>query len=289
MSEIAVIGAGGIGTVLAAAFADAGHRVTVCARSANAPLRLERDGASRALGVPVVDDPSEARHAEWVLLCTKAHQTATVGPWLERTCTPATTVVVCQNGIDHRERLAGLGGPADILPALVYIAAERTALGLVRHRRGRHLVVPADRSGERFAALAPRGVDVRTETDFTTAAWRKLLTNIAANPITALTGQRMAVFGRAQIRHLAVTLLREAVAVGIAEGASLGEEDVSRTLAFYDRFGEEDGTSMLYDRLAGRALEHEPFNGAVTRLGARHGIPTPANQAIYAVLDAIAA
>jgi 2-dehydropantoate 2-reductase len=50
-------------------------------------------------------------------------------------------------------------------------------------------------------------------------------------------------------------LLAEAVAVGIAEGARLCPEDVSATMAFYDQFGEEDGTSMLYDRLAGRELE----------------------------------
>jgi hypothetical protein len=33
--------------------------------------------------------------------------------------------------------------------------------------------------------------------------------------------------------------LAEAVAVGIAEGARLGPEDVSATMAFYDQSGEE--------------------------------------------------
>jgi 2-dehydropantoate 2-reductase len=59
-------------------------------------------------------------------------------------------------------------------------------------------------------------------------------------------------------------------------------------MAFYGQFGEEAGTSMLYDRLAGRELENELISGAITRLGRRHGVPTPVNQAMYALLGSLA-
>jgi 2-dehydropantoate 2-reductase len=98
----------------------------------------------------------------------------------------------------------------------------------------------------------------------------------------------MGVVRDAEIRELARVMLAEAVAVGIVEGARLGPEDVAGTLAFYDGFGEDDGTSMLYDRLAGRELENELLSGAITRLGRRHGVPTPANQAMYALVGALA-
>ena len=45
---------------------------------------------------------------------------------------------------------------------------------------------------------------------------------------------------------------------------------------------------MLYDRLAARELENELLSGAITRLGRRHGVPTHANQAMYALLRALA-
>jgi 2-dehydropantoate 2-reductase len=102
-----------------------------------------------------------------------------------------------------------------------------------------------------------------------------MLSNVAANPVTALTGRRMGVLRDPEVRELFQVLLAEAVAVGIAEGARLGPEDVAGTMAFYDQFGEDDGTSMLYDRLAGRELENELLSGAITRLGRRHGVPTP--------------
>jgi 2-dehydropantoate 2-reductase len=44
---------------------------------------------------------------------------------------------------------------------------------------------------------------------------------------------------------------------------------------------------MLTDRRAGRPLEAEARNGAVARIGARHGIATPLNQALTALLNAI--
>lgn len=288
MSTVTIIGSGGIGTVLAAAFADAGHDVVVCARSTSGPLVLERDGRVKELAVPVITDPATATPADWVLLCTKAQDTAGAAGWFARACAPSTTVVVCQNGIDHARRVAGLAGSAAVLPALVYIAAERIGPARVRHRRGAQMVVPASPAGLRFAALTPSGLEVAGERDFVTASWRKLLTNVAANGVTALTGRRMGVLGDPEVRELATALLTEAVSVGRVVGADLGPGDVADTLAFYARFDPEDGTSMLYDRLAGRPIELELFNGEVTALGRRHGVPTPANQAVHALLGALA-
>jgi len=43
---------------------------------------------------------------------------------------------------------------------------------------------------------------------------------------------------------------------------------------------------MLYDRRAGRRLESDARNGAVLRIGKRHGIATPLNAAVCALLEA---
>jgi 2-dehydropantoate 2-reductase len=285
VTTVTVVGAGGVGTVLAAGLAEAGHTVVVCARSANR-LVLERDGVAREVSVPVVTDPAAVSGSQWVLLCTKAQDTTAAAPWLARACRAGTAVLVCQNGIDHVERVAGLIGPATAIPALVYIAAERISAGRVRHRNGEHIIVPAGPDGERVAGLAPTGIEVRVDGDFRTAAWRKLLTNVAANPITALTHRRMEVFDDPGIRDLAVALLNEAIEVGRAVGARLGPGDLGTTLALYDGFAPQDGTSMLYDRLAGRATEHELFNGTVAALGRRHDVPTPVNSAVHTLLRA---
>ena len=84
-----------------------------------------------------------------------------------------------------------------------------------------------------------------------------------------------------------VGLLREGVAVGRAEGAALSDEDVARTLAFYDALPPETGSSMLFDRLAGRPLEHQGLTGAVVRAAERHGLDVPLNRAILALLEGL--
>ena len=62
---------------------------------------------------------------------------------------------------------------------------------------------------------------------------------------------------------------------------------MARTLAFYDALPPDTGSSMLFDRLAGRPLEHQGLTGAVVRAADRHGIDVPLNRAILALLEGL--
>ncbi|HET6966595.1 MAG TPA: ketopantoate reductase C-terminal domain-containing protein [Acidimicrobiales bacterium] len=120
-----------------------------------------------------------------------------------------------------------------------------------------------------------------------TAAWQKLLGNLVANPITALTMRRIDVMSSPGIPDLARGLLEEAVAVGRASGASFDPSVVEAIVAGTAQYGPETGSSMLYDRLAGRHMEHQYLTGEVVRRGERLGIPVPLNGAVLALLEAI--
>jgi 2-dehydropantoate 2-reductase len=285
---MAVIGAGAIGGVLAQAASQAGHDVTLCVRTPIPSLSVTRDGEVSQVPARITADPgSLTGPADWVLLTTKGYQTAGAAPWLRRLAGPDTVVVAVQNGVDHTERLAPLRLPGPVLPALAYIAARRDGPGQVVHVSGRRAVVPYGAAGTAFAALLAGGpVDVELSPDFLTAAWRKLLTNVAANPVTALTGQTLGVLGSPGIPWLVHGLLTEAVAAGAAAGAGLSAADVADTLDFYARFDAGTGTSMLEDRLAGRPTEHEEITGAVVRTADRHGVDVPLNRAVLALLAA---
>lgn len=306
-ARVAVIGAGSVGTVVAAAAVDAGHDVVVCARRRLERLVVERADSVREIGVRVLTDPSEATEVDWVLLATKAQDAAGAAAWFGPLVGPNTTVVVLQNGVDHAERIEPLVPRGTrVLPALVYVAAESLAPGHVLHRMGARITVPGGTaaSAARASFDQPAGVSgvkdgfaalfndswlhVERVADFPTAAWRKLLTNVGANPVTSLTMKRMSVIQHdPAVRELTRALLDEAIAVGRAAGAALTEADVDHTLEIYDNFAGDDGTSMLYDRLAGRATEHELITGAVVRLGEQHGVPVPLNRAILALMHGV--
>ena len=288
---IAVVGLGGIGGGAAGSLAAAGrHNVVACVRRSIGRFTLDRASGVVELPLAVVTEPEQAKPADWVLLCTKAHQTKAASPWLQRLCTPATRVAVLQNGIDHVARVAPLAGGARVVPVLVYYNGERLAPDRVRVRRaGAHdLVAAADEAGRAFAQLLD-GTELRVllSDEFATLAWRKLLINAVANPITALTLQRQAVLRRPDVEELCRAILEEAVAVARAEGVRLAADEVARTLATLRTFSAGFGTSMYFDRLAGRPLEVEALTGAIVAVAERHGLAAPLNRAMLTLLRAI--
>jgi 2-dehydropantoate 2-reductase len=288
---VAVVGLGGIGGGAAGSLAAAGrHDVVACMRRPIGRLTLDRPSGVVELPLDVLAEPEQAKPVDWVLLCTKAHHTTAAAPWLQRLCTPATHVAVLQNGIDHVGRVVPLAGSARVVPVLVYYNAERLAPDHVRIRQAgaRDLVVADDEAGRAFAQLLD-GTELRAvlTNEFATLAWRKLLINAVANPITALTMQRQAVLRRPDVEELCRGILDEAVAAARADGVRLADDEVARTLAMLRTFSDKFGTSMYFDRLAGRSLEVEALTGAIVAVAERRGVAAPLNRALLTLLRAI--
>ncbi len=293
MLSVAIIGPGAIGCSVGAALVEAAqNRVFFCGNTAftklhitfptGVPIDLPTDVRTSPAGLPAVD---------WILLCVKAQQVASTAPWLSALAGPATKIAVLQNGVEHREPVTSLvTGPDRILPVVVQIPAERTGPGSVTLAASPYLVVGAGPLGEALRNLfAGSRVRVETTPNFLQAAWEKLCLNATNGSITALTEQDQSVLRQPKVAELARQIVRECIAVGRAEGASLSD-DLAETIVA--RLAGAPGTpgggnSMLYDRLAGRELEADARNGVLLRLGEKHGIPTPLNAALYALLKNI--
>jgi 2-dehydropantoate 2-reductase len=285
--RVAVVGAGAVGGVLAAAAAGAGHEVALRVRTPIDQLRVLHDGVETEVPAEISVDPA-GPVADVVFLVVKATDTASAADHLADLCGPETLTVVVQNGIDHVARVQPYlpEGAGPVVPTLIYVAAERTGPGRVHHIHGGRLIVPTEHEATISAAVAP-GLRVRGTDDIVTESWRKLLANLVGNPITAITERHMDVLRSPGVADLARNILVEAVAVGRAEGADLSGDDVEQILVGTARFGEETGSSMLYDRQAGRPMEHQHLTGEIVRRGAAHGIAVPVNGALLALLDAI--
>ena len=85
--SIAVVGLGSIGGGAAGSLAAAGrHEILACTRQPIARFTLERAEGTIELPLPVLTDPAQAKPVDWVLLCTKTHQTKAAASWLARLC-----------------------------------------------------------------------------------------------------------------------------------------------------------------------------------------------------------
>ncbi|MCR9072681.1 MAG: 2-dehydropantoate 2-reductase [Alphaproteobacteria bacterium] len=289
--RVAVIGLGGIGGVAAGALAHAGHHeVIACGRRRLERMTVDLPDGSVEVAMTVLTDPADAKPVDWVLLTTKAQDTDGAGAWLRTLCGPETVVAVMQNGIDHAERIAPYAGEAKALPVIVYYNGERIADDHVRmrHISDADIALPDTATARAFAdLLTGTPINPQITPDFTARLWQKLLINIVVNPVTALTRQRQGVLQREDIRALTTTLLEEAAAVAEAEGAGLPKTAAADTQRLVLTFPHDAGSSMYFDALAGRRLEADALTGAIVRAGEKHGIPTPMNAAMLALLRAL--
>jgi 2-dehydropantoate 2-reductase len=287
VARVAVVGVGAIGATVAAAVQDAGgHELVLCARRPVDGVVVERtDGGEVVLRAPVLTSPDGVAPTDWVLLAVKAHQTSGAATWLRALCGRGTTVAVLQNGIDHVERVEPLVGAAIVLPTVNWCPVEPVEPGRMRQRGPLRIAVPAGLAGEAFAALLGDAAEVTVGGDFAREAWRKLCAN-AVSGVMALAGRPAEVFAMDDLREVATALAYECAAVARAEGAPLSDEDADEVISWIDDLPPDTGSSILTDRLAGRALEWEARNGVIGRLGRRHGIATPVSDTVAALLHA---
>jgi 2-dehydropantoate 2-reductase len=288
--RIAVVGPGAIGTGVAAALErDGARELVLCARTAppDGLVVVDPDGAEQRLRSPVVTDPEAVDGAvDWVLLAVKAHQTGGAEPWLRRLCAAGTVVAALQNGVEQRATIAPLAGGAPVVPVVVWLPAEGVAPGRIQLRGPVSLTVADDEEGCAFAALFDGSdAEVALAEGFPTVAWHKLLANAVAG-LMPLAGRRSGMFRHDDVAAVARALALEGLAVARAEGAQLGDEVAEEILGIIAAYPEDLGSSILFDRLAGRRLEWDARNGVIQRLGARHGIPTPVSDVLVPLLAA---
>ncbi|MEO8737909.1 MAG: 2-dehydropantoate 2-reductase [Edaphobacter sp.] len=288
MARIAIIGVGAIGSVIAALLQQAGgHELTLCVRRPVAALTVETPDGPVRVNAAVATEPDDVAPVDWVIVATKAYDAAGAAKWLERLRAHGAPVAVLQNGVEHRERFVPYVPTASILPVIVDCPVERQAADKVHQRGVMHLKAPEGDLGRAFVELfAGTAADAVVESDFVTVAWRKLCHN-AAGVLPALLLQPSGVLRGEAVGEVALQIVRECAAVGRAEGAQL-EDDVAEAVLRAGREAPPDlVNSLLADRLAGRPMEIDARNGAIVRMGKKHGIPTPCNQMAVALLGPV--
>lgn len=286
MPTIAVIGAGAIGGTLAA-WLSRSHVVTLCARSPLDHLEVETPEERLVAHPRVLADPAAAAPVDWVLATTKTYDCAAAAAWLPGLMGPATRLAVIQNGVEQRERYPMV--PQDrTVPVIIDLPAERTAPGRIVQRRAGTIHVPDDAAGHDFVALfADTVIAARTTPDFVTAAWRKLAIN-CSGIVSAITRRPAEVANDAGVAEVMRGLVRECIAVGRAEGATLPDELADKVVGWTRKAHPQSVNSLHADFVAGRPMELDARNGVIVRLGERHGIATPLNRALAALLAASA-
>ena len=299
--NIAVLGAGAIGCYFGGMLARAGMKVTLIGRQKHVDP-INRNGLhfqSRDLEahIPIVatSDIAAVGHARLILFCVKSLNTEDAAQKMAPHLAPDAVILSMQNGVDNVERIR-LHTKNQVMPVLVYAAAQMPAPGSVEHTGGGSLIIgqanearASDESSQRplreIAALfIAAGIPVKISENIETDLWTKLVMNCAYNAISALCdaryGQMVAIPG---VRDIIRDTVKEAMQVAHAKGVRLSANVFEAVIELADGMP-QTMSSTAQDILKGKSTEIDHLNGYVARQGEALGIPTPVNHALCALM-----
>jgi 2-dehydropantoate 2-reductase len=298
--RICIVGSGAVGSLFAANLAQLddvevwaydASREHVDAINANG-LRLS--GAGEVVGRPhATADARELPPCDFGIVATKAMHTE---PAISATAHAFADgyVATVQNGLGNEETLArhvervirGTTFPAGKILEPGHVQWDvkgDTTLGPYDDR------TPLD-AVERLADACTRGgMPTHAVADARGPQWRKVIFNASTNPIGALTGLTHGrVVERPDLRALVTGLVDEGKTVAAAQGIELDadpEELIDHAAQKHVAYDHK--ASMLQDVEARRQTEIDYLNGGIVHFGREHGVPTPLNEAIWALMKGV--
>jgi 2-dehydropantoate 2-reductase len=256
---------------------------------------LRLSGAGEVVGrVHATTEASELPPCEFGIVATKAMHTGSAVAAAAHALAKASVASV-QNGIGNEEAIAE--HIERVIRGTTFPAGKVIAPGHVQWDvKGDTTLGPFEDSPapmeeiERLADACTRaGMPTEAVPDARGPQWRKVIFNAATNPVGALTSLT---HGRVcedpELRSMVSGLVDEGKAVAAAQGIEL-DSDPEELIdhAAKPEIAYDHKASMLQDVEARRPTEIDYLNGGIVRFGEQHGVPTPLNRAIWALVKGL--
>ena len=291
--RIAVIGAGAVGGYFGGMFVRAGAPTVFIGRKGFADavnangLVLDKSHGQERIAARATTEMSAVRDCSLILFCVKANDTQYTAYQMAPFLRPDATVVCLQNGVDNADQVRAAASVV-VLSAAVYVAVSMPEPGRVKHLARGDLIIgpPSEKTTEVANLFVSAGISCRISDNIEGELWLKLLCNCALNAISALGHARYGQIAQnSDAKLLMQHIIDEVLAVAHGGGVVLPgirdrESGMAAALEIATQMpGALSSTAQDLDR--GRPTEIDALNGCVARLGAKLGIPTPVNHALF--------
>jgi 2-dehydropantoate 2-reductase len=315
-ADFAILGAGAIGSILAAHLARAGHSVVVIARGDRARA-VERDGlrikglADFSARVEVVTEPGQLQAADTLIVAMKTHGTEAA---LERLKSVRVGLALSiQNGVLKNELLARAFGADRVLGALADTSGELLPSGEVLFTRNVNLPLGelaggiTDRARRIAGMIDGAGVRSTAVADIVSMEWSKFAVWLGlVSMAVTMRSVTWRYLTDADCARLLVRLAREVAAIASAQGIALVEGATTIPLRAILEAPDQDATeavrrageamrsrapdhrmSALQDLEAGRPLEVEETFGYAVRKARELGLSLPLLEICHRLVAAV--
>ena len=300
--DIAILGAGAMGSLFGGLLAEAGHRVTLvdiddahldAIRSEG--LRLTTDTGTRVVNNLRVSRPEHVSVApELLLVFTKTMHTEAALASVQSFLGPDTAVLSLQNGLGNVERIARYVARERVMVGMTTWPADKPGAAQVSsHGSGEIRLMNAD--GKTHAhlqraidALNSAALNCAADPDVWSAIWEKVAFNAALNSLCALTQCTVGELSNVPDGEaLTLKIVAEVATVGRASGVVVDEAHVVDNVRHALANHRAHRPSMLQDVLAGRKTEIDAINGAVVEAARAADVAAPCTECLLQLVHLV--
>jgi 2-dehydropantoate 2-reductase len=299
--KICVIGAGALGSLYSANLKAAGHDVGLVASrqvyldavKANNGIIVEEPDSCRTVPCPVSLNAMDFAPVDLSVVITKSAATGNVAAIAAKCLGDNGYVLTLQNGLGNADVLAQHIDANRILAGTSGQSAILLSPGVTKHTGFANNVIGAwgpktdiDKIKEIARIFTEAKINTDVSDEVRTAIWDKLFINIGVNAIGALAKLTNGQINKCPSSNL---LARQAIgeAVKVAEALAIKvRDDVLPNFERRCEISYHTRNSMLQDLSLKRLTEIDFINGAISRLGKEHNIPTPVNDVLTNLVHA---
>ncbi|MGD9172918.1 MAG: 2-dehydropantoate 2-reductase [Desulfobacterales bacterium] len=296
--EIAIVGAGILGSIFGALFLEKGFNVTLIEVLEERVRLIDKeglwlqwpDGERTHSKIDITSNVDEVGEKDVVMIAVKGYHTRLAIESAMPMIGDDTIVLSVQNGLGNLEAIAETVGSERVVGGITAHSGMPVSMNEVRYVGGLGpllVIGPYDgvsRPGfnNMVAQFKAAGLDVHATDDINSVIWKKLIANVSTNVVAALTG----LTGGVAVKHEPSVKIIEALSnelgqVARTKGIDIPELDDPLDFSLKAFASTKDNrVSMLQDVEAGRPTEIGNLNEVIVSEGRRYNIPTPYNEAV---------
>ena len=300
--NVAVLGAGAMGCLFGGLLAEKGLKVTLIdvwkehidAINKNG-LKMDGFGGDRFIKISATNDPKSISPVDVVIVMCKA--TA-----LEQALTNAKSIVgdktvlmSFQNGIGHEAIMQNIVGIDKVLGGTTTQASNILGPGHIKN----HASLPSwigeyegglsDRVKDIAETFTAYGLETIASDNVKKRKWMKLFALTAVGPLSAIFDMHhteLYVTNKESklARELGKQIILETRKVAQADGVEVSEDECLEMFLKIVDSNQTNKSSMAFDIQFKRKSEIDFINGSVSKIGKKHGVPTPLNDMLYKII-----
>lgn len=297
--NIAVVGAGAIGSYLGGMLSNESMNVSLIARGEHLKqmkkngLTLKTNNHEKTIKATFTDSMDAIKGADLILFTVKSPDTLKTAREMMPFVKKEASILTFQNGVSNEEVLADLYGEKQVLSGAAHISAQVAAPGAVK-QEGNHLFFigslsddNCQKAKEVVQLFENSGINARSSDRIIERKWRKSLWNVTFNPLSAVTGAAVGeILDSPELNKTAELVLKEIVEVAKKANIKVTKKAIDQV--FSDAaLVRHHKTSMLQDREKGKPMEVEALCGYFVKKARRLEVDTPVLETLYSLLTFI--